>query len=132
MSNTPSAYGAKLLDIRWRNLSDKIKERDNNTCLLCGDQTQPLQVHHDEYRGVDPWDTPEALLRTVYCHCHEVLHTFPKEVLKIKKEYINNGRYKIFAFTHRGVRLMMFDIGELKNYYSLSYPQIEMLYNNKL
>jgi len=131
MLRTPNTYANKLLDPRWRKLSEEIKERDNHTCLLCGDQTNTLHVHHEEYR-CEPWDVEPILLRTVCCHCHEVLHTFPNEVLKAKKVFISPGRYKIFAFTYLGVRCMLVNGSDMKVCYSLSYLDIDLLYGNKI
>ena len=124
-------YSEKLRDERWIALKEQILQRDRKTCRLCADQTSQLHVHHDHYNR-DPWDIPHALLRTVCCHCHEALHTFPKEILKVRKQFVGNGLIKLFAFTSRGVRLMLSEPGkELRTCYTLSYEAVDILFTNK-
>lgn len=95
-------YGAKLLDPRWRDLKEIILQRDNRTCRLCGDQTNVLHVHHEDYNG-NPWDISNNLLNTVCLHCHAVIHKLPDhKILAISKRiYLNAKCWEVVAFTEK-------------------------------
>lgn len=64
-------------------------ERDNFTCVLCGDTESTLNVHHTEYIG-NPWDAKDETLKTVCHECHRIIHMVDDaEVTMIVKEYYN-------------------------------------------
>lgn len=70
-------YSEKLKDPRWQKKRLKILELDNWTCTECSCKTDTLHVHHKDYKGKDPWDTPDAYLCTLCSKCHDL-----EEILK--------------------------------------------------
>ena len=67
-------YQEKLNDPRWHNRANEIKERDNNTCQVCGTNND-LHVHHKLYKyDLDPWDYVDEALITLCKDCHKYEH----------------------------------------------------------
>jgi hypothetical protein len=66
-----TTYSEKLKDPRWQKKRLEILQRDEFTCVKCGDNTSTLHVHHKAYHSGDPWDTPDAHLVTLCEGCHE-------------------------------------------------------------
>jgi 5-methylcytosine-specific restriction endonuclease McrA len=65
-------YAEKLRDPRWQKKRLKILERDSFSCVACGADDKPLQVHHCFYeRHKEPWETDDRLLLSVCENCHE-------------------------------------------------------------
>lgn len=59
----------------WQRKKNKILERDNYTCQICGDNHGILQVHHITYRhcngkAYNAWDS-ELITLCKYCHKHD-------------------------------------------------------------
>ena len=65
------SYSEKLKDPRWQKKRLEIFTRDDWTCVICGDKTTNLQVHHCVYRKLDPWDYPDFLYQTLCANCHQ-------------------------------------------------------------
>ena len=67
--------------VMWRQTADKIRLRDNNTCLVCGDigQDTKLPVHHIIPFRISK-DNEDDNLMTVCSSCH----------IKLDKEYTDN------------------------------------------
>jgi hypothetical protein len=75
MSET--TYSEKLRDPRWQKKRLEILQRDNFTCLLCGDKETELHIHHEEYiRGRKPWEYENSKLKTLCKHCHFIVEHF--------------------------------------------------------
>lgn len=68
-------YAEKLKDPRWQKKRLKILERDNWKCVVTGDSTETLHVHHRRYFG-QPWDAPDEELETVCERVHDVISLF--------------------------------------------------------
>jgi 5-methylcytosine-specific restriction endonuclease McrA len=64
------SYLEKLKDPRWQRKRLEIFQRDDWKCVECGDYESTLHVHHEEYSGADPWDTPSDKLKTLCEDCH--------------------------------------------------------------
>ena len=62
-------YSEKLRDPRWQKKRLEIMQRDNFTCMACGDKESTLNLHHKEYHG-DPWEAPDVSLETLCETCH--------------------------------------------------------------
>lgn len=75
-------YAEKLKHPKWQKKRLEILERDSFTCSYCGDTETTLHVHHLEYKGKNPWDTPSDSLVCACEDCHEFLEG-------IKKRYSN-------------------------------------------
>jgi len=66
------AYVDKLRDPRWQKKRLEILQRDNWTCVACGDKDSTLHIHHRWYeRGAEPWDVVDEALVTLCETCHE-------------------------------------------------------------
>jgi|DEB0MinimDraft_6_1074348.scaffolds.fasta_scaffold02477_3 hypothetical protein len=63
-------YKEKLKDPRWQKKRLEILNRDEFTCVCCGDDESTLHVHHLSYNG-DPWETERNQLETLCEACHE-------------------------------------------------------------
>lgn len=70
-------YKQQLNDIRWKEKSRQVKERDNFVCQKCGanSKTLPkdsnLNVHHIRYlKNTLLWDYPNEYLITLCKACH--------------------------------------------------------------
>jgi len=70
-----SSYYEKLRHPLWQKKRTQIMQRDNFTCVSCGNQEKTLNVHHKTYRkGADPWDYDDENFIT-YCEdCHGGVH----------------------------------------------------------
>lgn len=71
MNQPIKTYSDKLKDPRWQRRRLEIYQRDNFTCIYCGDKTKELQVHHVLYlSNRDPWEYDEIHLVTACRDCH--------------------------------------------------------------
>ena len=60
-------YG--LSHSEWKKLADKIRERDNNTCQICGKKGHLLDVHHIKLYRESKNNNPKNLI-TLCNSCH--------------------------------------------------------------
>lgn len=72
-------YGDKLKSPKWQRKRLEIMQRDNFTCVACGDTETTLCVHHKNYIGVNPWDTPDKYLVTLCEVCHDDTELWKKQ-----------------------------------------------------
>ncbi len=106
-----ATYSELLKDPRWQKKRLEIMQRDNFTCQLCFSSTKTLHVHHLDYVGSYPWDTPDDQLLTVCEGCHkraEEMKNINKfwasensmRVIKIMDEMLDNQEFfeSIFQF----------------------------------
>lgn len=82
-------YSEKLRDPRWQRKRLEIMQRDNFTCLACGDTEKTQNVHHKKYHG-SPWEAPSESLETLCEPCHE-------KRTKLNAEFLNLSSYEAFA-----------------------------------
>jgi len=65
-------YFAKLKDPKWQKKRLEILERDNFTCVICGDDKSTLHVHHRAYlKDRDLWEYADPYFVTLCESCHE-------------------------------------------------------------
>lgn len=105
-----SKYSELLKHPKWQKKRLEILNRDKFKCVLCKDEESQLQIHHLEYIGSNPWDTPNAKLKTLCCHCHEGI-----EFLK---------SYPIFTFPLRAkkfINVIAFNISDTIVFYDMKY-----------
>lgn len=71
---------ANYKDPRWIEVRDRIRERDNHTCVHCGATGEgvTLDVHHMNYEGEEIWDTPDERLQLLCRSCHFGLGRHPQ------------------------------------------------------
>ena len=76
-----SVWSSDYHDPRWTAKRQRILDRDNHTCKMCGD-TNNLQVHHGYYEpDRRAWTYPDHSLWTLCDSCHEKV-TFQNRDLK--------------------------------------------------
>jgi hypothetical protein len=75
------SYGALLFDKRWKEKRNVILIRDNNKCVICGND-EDLQIHHRQYQFVTalkqfkaPWEYSDRMLITLCNTCHQRGHS---------------------------------------------------------
>ena len=69
-------YFEKLKDPRWQRKRLEIMERDDFTCVSCGNKEKTLNVHHKTYRkGAEPWDYEDENFVTYCVDCHGEIHS---------------------------------------------------------
>lgn len=83
---------------KWRNLSKKIKKRDNNECQMCkrrGRYAKAQNVHHiKELKSYPELAYEEDNLESLCISCHNEEH--PEKLEKFKKgepKYMNEERW---------------------------------------
>jgi hypothetical protein len=58
-------------DPRWQKKRLEILQRDDFTCVMCGDKEHMLHIHHEEYiQGNKPWEYENDKLTTLCEECH--------------------------------------------------------------
>lgn len=82
-------YAEKLKDPRWQKKRLLVLERDGFECVLCGDATSTLHVHHLKYTA-NPWESGENDLWTLCENCHREM-----EVLKGDAQlFLRSGAFR--------------------------------------
>ena len=84
-------YTEKLRSPKWQKKRLIVLSRDNFKCVYCGDGESTLHVHHEDYIGENPWDTPDYLLNTVCEECHSVSHL---PFTNLEKNLFQSLRYR--------------------------------------
>lgn len=74
------SYSEQLQHPKWLEKKELIFKRDGYKCLICGDSTHRLQVHHLCYfPDTHAWEYDDELLKTVCMKHHEILtYDLPK------------------------------------------------------
>ena len=81
-------YSELLLDPRWQKLRLEVMQRDEFTCIYCGDKENTLNVHHKEYKyGKKPWEYDISDLETTCASCHKGISENLKASMDILKSY---------------------------------------------
>jgi len=84
MAGKSRAYWEKLKDPLWQKKRLEVLQRDEFTCVDCGNKEQTLHVHHKYYRrGADPWDYPDDALKTLCEDCHEATTVVVDEIKQL-------------------------------------------------
>lgn len=92
-----ATYAEKLKDPRWQRKRLEILQRDDFTCVACGDKEEALHVHHGFYRrNCEPWDYPSESLWTLCEACHEEEQRF-MDMIHEEIGRINPRHYWRFA-----------------------------------
>jgi hypothetical protein len=94
---TKQTYGELLRHPKWQMKRLKIFERDGAKCVLCGDNETTLHVHHIKYTK-NPWDAPDADLRTVCEYCHSLVENIGKKYFPISVLRDENGTRYVCEF----------------------------------
>jgi len=92
------AYSEKLKSPKWQKKRLEILNRDNFTCIKCGDKETELHINHLKYTG-EPHDAPNEDLETLCKHCHLLYHKFNGKIVgDIKKHYVIDGDIPVLVF----------------------------------
>jgi len=83
------SYYEKLRSPEWQRKRLEIMQRDNFTCMSCGNKEKTLNVHHKTYRkNAEPWDYPDENFVTYCQYCHEEMHMHFDEIkMSVKDSY---------------------------------------------
>lgn len=74
MSEMAETYQELLQSSEWATRRREVLEAEKYQCCECGEENQPLQVHHRYYlRGRKPWEYPDGALMCVCESCHREL-----------------------------------------------------------
>lgn len=74
-------YAEQLKSPKWQKKRLEILNRDNFTCISCGDKDTQLHVHHGAYlSGMKVWEYQNAMLHTLCRDCHENVEDFIYEM----------------------------------------------------
>lgn len=93
-------YYQKLQSPKWQKKRLEILNRDNFTCVKCGDTETQLHVHHKKYTK-EPYDAPNKDLETLCKHCHKLHHLIKDDgmtVTHVFKTVSDDGYYIAFIF----------------------------------
>jgi len=105
-----SRYSEKLRSPKWQVKRLMIMNRDLFACRWCGDTEEPQAVHHTEYIGSEPWETPNEYLITLCQSCHCDVHTDGlREEKKIKQTEEQIMAYQILGTEYSKEKSMYVD-----------------------
>lgn len=98
-------YSERLKDPRWQKKRLEVLNRDNFTCVECGDSVSTLHVHHIKYSRRNPWEEDAINLITVCLHCHALATHYEEKdfkIIKREKSFRKNGDIIFFLLhTHK-------------------------------
>ena len=76
-------YSEQLKSPHWQRKRLEVMQRDNFTCVACGEKESQLQVHHGVYlKGVNPWEYDDKYLHTLCKNCHDITGLFMDVIYK--------------------------------------------------
>ncbi len=86
-------YKKQLLSFKWSETRKRIIDRAFGHCEGCREETELFEVHHTEYHGDHPSDTPDEFLKALCSSCHDNLHWQKRlaEYSKRKSELFSIG-----------------------------------------
>lgn len=122
------AYSEKLKNPKWQKKRLEILNRDNFTCIKCGDKETTLQIHHFKYYG-EPWEAKNEDLITVCKHCHYILEDSKKSGNEILE--IHNSITSKIVKVNDGVLFYSIedDIIKFTTGFFYNSPTLKLLYN---
>lgn len=92
-----SSFKKQYLDPRWQKKRLEILERDNFSCLICGDKEKTLHIHHLCYtKGGFVWEVDDTALMTLCSDCHKVKHL--KNLTELEHKLIHIVQDMAMAF----------------------------------
>jgi len=74
----------KLKGKAWDNQKQKVYDRDNHTCQLCGRDVVVCECHHAIFRSQGGDDSMENLI-TLCFSCHHAIHNGCKDATKLRR-----------------------------------------------
>lgn len=89
-------YEGKISSAHGQRKADKVRQRDDYTCKICGDTNGNMQVHHIIYLPDKlPWEYPDHLLVTLCRKCHKIIHS-PNGFEKLSEKQMEH-HFNIFC-----------------------------------
>lgn len=127
-------YSEKLRDPRWQKKRLEILNRDEWECVLCGDTTLELHVHHKRYSSFkEPWEYDDENFMSLCKDCHKIIEFYKDsfELIGIGKRGRN---YSLFIKNINSGELLIriIDIDEydsIKERASFDYEAIKSYYD---
>ena len=93
-------YSEKLKSPKWQKKRLEVLQRDNFSCVLCGDNKTELHINHKKYNG-EPWNSDNKDLETLCKDCHLLHHTAKEEIFKVHK-VVNEGFIEMIYVNNLG------------------------------
>ena len=108
-------YSEKLRDPKWQKMRLEVMERDDFTCVQCGDSASTLNVHHCYYKyGRDPWEYEVDSLITLCETCHK----YESEFVKSKPDRMSlDTFFKTKGFTSMDIEKLINDSKDFERGY---------------
>jgi len=125
------SYSEKLKDPRWQKKRLEILQRDNFTCVECGNSKNTLHVHH-LYYDKNPWDVKSNRLVTLCEYCHDEIHSHSLTDVGnngfldcfdlIKEKPVFYTKYLSEIINHKGIwELHLRDHQKIEGYFMIIY-----------
>jgi len=113
-------YAEQLKNPLWQKMRLEILQRDNFTCLLCGDTETELHIHHKKYqKGKNPWDYSNDNFQTLCKHCHKNTEAFKiiplTPLISSKVEFKKDGIYELYTILHDGENIKYYSVDRFLN-----------------
>lgn len=98
----------------WQKKRLEILERDNYTCVECGETEKTLHVHHDYYaRSKKIWEYDDEFLQTLCEDCHSERHEY-KSLVKECIDVIFRNNHMLNTLHNILLELYGCNINDLK------------------
>lgn len=108
-----STYAELLKDPRWQKKRLEVMEAAGFSCVECGEDKKPLNIHHGYYeKGMAIWDYPNDSLWCLCEDCHRKIH-LAKQQLNQQIGKLTLSRLENMYGYAAGLRLMDDDEGAL-------------------
>jgi hypothetical protein len=94
-TDSTDSWSDQYKDPRWQKMRLKILDRDNYTCIRCGDKENQLHVHHTYYqKGAMIFDASPWHLVTLCSDCHDAIHKLTDDLkMYAMTTCVNNYKY---------------------------------------
>jgi len=102
-------YSDLLKDPRWQKKRLEIMDRDEFTCMHCGDSKSTLHVHHLKYTS-EPWNIEDKYLITLCDNCHQQMHIYGNI------DIVNRGVLNVYDFINLDPMLIKASVSYIENH----------------
>ena len=114
-----SEFWAAYKDPRWQKRRLEIMERDEFSCVNCGDTKKTLQVHHKLYRkDQKPWEYEDDALETLCQTCHDKATIDTRELKEVMIS-LDSSAIRVVVGYAKG-------LVAIKNGFDYVFPSVEI------
>lgn len=107
-------YSERLVNPKWQKKRLEIFNRDNWKCCDCGTGTTQLEIHHTDYfEGMQPWEYPNDMLKTLCHSCHQEERNRPKHEAYLLQAFRSAG---FTAFELLAISAMLYNVRAFKTF----------------